>query len=177
MNRKNIKQLVNDLNNAGIVSTVKEKIINLSSSEKKELVINGNDYKIDGATFVIGNDFTIEICECEGCEIYAGDNCKIDMYVHEGVIRAGNSCKIRSEHNIDIIAKNNNNITSGENSRIKVEDYNEITTLNSFVNIDGGKCNEVVIGTDFEYGSYVEYTVNLGENSKVYFGSTSINIK
>ena len=177
MSRKNIQELMIDLEKAGITGKLEEKTINLSMSEKKEIIINGNDYNLDEVTFEIGSDFTIRIYDCDGCEVHAEDNCEIKMNIDHGIVRAGNNCKIICGYNARIIAKNNNTIRSGENSHIKVEDYNEISTLNSLVNIDGGKNNEVVLGIDFEYGDYVEYTINLGENSKLYFGSTAINIK
>ena len=177
MSRKNIQELMIDLEKAGIAGKLEEKTINLSMSEKKELYISGGDYSLDGIIFEIGSDFTIEIYDCEGCEVHAEDNCEIEMNIHEGVVKAGNNCKIVCGYNASIIAKNNNTIESGANSCIKVEDYNEISTLNSLVDIDGGKNNEVILGIDFEYGSYVEYTINLGENSRLYFGSTAINIK
>ena len=177
MSRKNIQELMIDLEKAGIVGKLEEKTINLSMSEKKGLYISGDDYSLDGIIFEIGSDFTIEIYDCEGCEVHAEDNCEIEMNICNGVVKAGSNCKIICGYNASIIAKNSNTIESGENSHIEVEDHNKISTLNSLVNIDGGKNNEVVIGTDFEYGSYVEYTINLGENSKLYFGSTSINIK
>ena len=178
MNKKNMQEFILDLEKAGICTKkVNSRTIDLSKSRKKELVISGNDYNLDGVIFKIGDNFIINIEDYEGCEVHCGDNCKITMQVGEGVVRAGNFCEICSNVSLRIHVKNQNKIYCVEESVIEMGDNNEVTTNNSYVNIKGGEKNDIIIGTEYEWINYGDFHIKLGKGSQIYIGgSTTIEI-
>ena len=175
---KSVKEFISDLNNAGIAAKLieenKTKIINLSTSDKKELYINGDDYDLSGVNFEIGDNFTIEIHDYECCEVDAGDNCRITISGFSPTIRADNNCKIVTGDNAYIYCDNDNVIGCGEESTIECEENNKIMAETGRVNIKGEFNNEVNIDELNEYSG--QYYIELNSGSKVNIGNIEISI-
>ena len=177
---KSVKEFISDLNNAGIAAKLieenKTKIINLSTSDRKELYISGDDYDYDlsGVNFEIGDNFTIEIHDYECCEINAGYNCRITISGFSPTVTANNDCKINVGLEGYIYCENNNIIECGEDTKIECNENNKITAENGKINVKGERNNEVYIDELNEYDG--QYYIELNSGSKINIGNIEIPI-